>query len=84
VAAPKNVEREQVYRLRRAGYSAKDISVRFSVTRQAVYYLLKNMPPMAAFITPCDEGILVASGDISATATAIRSALKESGWDVEG
>lgn len=84
MAAPKNIERDQVYRLRRAGYSAKDISVRFAVTRQAVYYLLKNMPSMSASITHCDEGILVASEDIPATATAIRSALKESGWDVEG
>lgn len=84
MAAPKNIERDQVYRLRRAGYSAKDISVRFAVTRQAVYYLLKDMPSMSASITHCDEGILVASEDIPATATAIRSALKESGWDVEG
>ena len=84
MAAPKNIERDQVYRLRRAGYSAKHISVRFAVTRQAVYYLLKNMPSMSASITHCDEGILVASEDIPATATAIRSALKESGWDVEG
>lgn len=84
MAAPKNIERDQVYRLRRAGYSAKDISVRFAVTRQAVYYLLKDMPSMSASITHSDEGILVASEDIPATATAIRSALKGSGWDVEG
>lgn len=74
----------EMARLRRAGYTVIEIGKKFGCTRQNVYFALKKAPKFKAVIRPTDTGFHVTTEDNAAAATAIRRALTEAGWEVEG
>lgn len=78
------VSREEVIRQRRAGYSALDIAKKHNCSRQYIYIVLKKMTPLKAIIKPTDAGFHISTEDNAAAATAIRRALTDAGWEVEG
>lgn len=80
--APKRIDRETVYRLKRAGYSVRDIASKFEATPQAIYFILKKMPDAEAVMRVNDSDVTVVSTDIPATATAVRHGLENAGWSV--
>jgi predicted DNA-binding protein YlxM (UPF0122 family) len=84
MAARKGVDAESVYRLVHAGYSAANIAKQFSVSRQAIYFIIKRTPKDSVSIEQKEEGLVIVTDDYPAVATAIRSALVNAKWEVDG
>ena len=71
-------------RQRRAGYTAIEIAHKNEVSRQYVYTVLRKASKVKAIIKPTDTGFHVTTEDNAAAAIAIRRALTDAGWEVEG
>jgi predicted DNA-binding protein YlxM (UPF0122 family) len=84
MAARKNVDSESVHRLVHAGYSVREIAQQFSVSRQAIYFLIKGTPKDSVSIEQREDGLLIVTDDYPAVATAIRNALVNAKWEVNG
>jgi len=84
MAARKGVDSESVHRLVHAGYSVTHIAQQFSVSRQAIYFLIKRTPKDAVSIEQREDGLLIVTDDYPAVATAIRNALVNAKWEVHG
>jgi predicted transcriptional regulator len=76
--------RELIKRQRLAGYPIKDIAKQHGFTRQYIYRITKSETKPKAYINKTDTGFHVTTEDNPAAATAVRLALKNAGWEVEG
>lgn len=84
MAGIRKVDLEKVRRQWHAGYSAQEIAKSCGVTRQCIYLTVKGIPKLKALITSTNNGFLITPEDAPAAATAIRNALRNRGWEVEG